>query len=219
MKRVMLIIPLILALAVPAAAIEKPINLALKGGVNWATFSHDGPESGNFDRGIFYGAGGTLSFNVRPGLDLDADVLYLMKGTKYESSGEDYSLEETAHLNYLVCSPMLRFTPHSYGAGPYFMGGIEIGYLLSAEVEATTTDPEGVHNQTSDIKDGLKNMDFGLAFGAGMEFPGQSVDFFLEGRYAFGLTDIHEDAAGEDSFANSIEDRTRGLYLFGGIRF
>jgi hypothetical protein len=75
----------------------------------------------------------------------------------------------------------------SLEAGPQF------SFLTKAEVE-----------NAGDVKDQLKNNDFGLAFGAGLHLP---LGFNAGVRYVLGFTDI-SDVSGE-----SIKNRTFQIYL------
>ena len=65
-----------------------------------------------------------------------------------------------------------------------------------------------------DIKDDVKNIDFGLAFGGGVSLPMGNKTVFVEGRYSLGLTDINDDS---DPDADKI--KTKGIQIMAGITF
>ena len=100
---------------------------------------------------------------------------------------------------------MLKFAFGSSDTKPYVMAGPTVGYLLSAKVK----DPDG----EEDIKDDIKNIDFGLAFGGGVSLPMGNNTFFVEGRYSLGLSDINDDPNDDTKI------KTKGIQIMAGITF
>ncbi|MCK4303865.1 MAG: outer membrane beta-barrel protein [Candidatus Eisenbacteria sp.] len=114
---------MILMLSGPVLAQDKAIDFSLKGGVDWADLQVDPDPDPAYERLMRFGAGAALGFNIRPGFSLDTDVLYMMKGAKWEFSEDDYDSESEIKLDYIVINPMLRFAPAENGSGVYILGG------------------------------------------------------------------------------------------------
>ena len=212
----------------------KAFDFGLKGGVNLADLEFDPDEEVDWESFLRFGGGATLGFNITPTFGLDLDVLYMMKGAKFEGDfliGDvpgygDVSCggEARIELDYLVVKPMLRFTPIQGGASPYLLLGGEIGYLLDAKqvFEATCDlDPPVEIDEEEDFTDVVKDLDFGLNVGAGLEFPVGNMSMIIEGHYSLGLANIYD--ADEDEEATEDEEdlsvKTRGIYGFVGLRF
>ena len=225
-SRVAAVVLLALLLAVPVMAQTKPFILGVKGGVNLANLALDPEPDPKPDMFMGIGFGGSLGFLISPGMTLDTDFLYLQKGAKWEGSGEGELAipDQTYKYTYLVVNPMLRFVVQNQGLRPYFMAGAEVGFLLDAEIESDEDEEEGDEEGDYDLKDFTKSTDFGVNFGAGLEFPSGNSAFFVEARYSLGLTDIVDE--GDDEEGNKQEDeedestaKHRGIYLMAGMRF
>jgi hypothetical protein len=210
---------------------EKAIDFGFKGGINLAELSYDPDpfEDGTgIDKSMYlrFGGGVVLSFNITPTFSIDANALYLMKGSKHTGDGlvyEEYpeyvfDVDARVNLSYIVVNPMIRFSPVAGGVAPYFMVGPEIGFLMDAKMLTEVSGGGETIDGEEDIKDDLKSTDMALNFGAGFEFPSGSSTFFLEAQYSLGLTNISdpEEEEGEDS---ELEIKTKGIYFFAGIRF
>jgi opacity protein-like surface antigen len=223
-SRVAAVVLLALLLAVPVMAQTKPFILGVKGGVNLANLAFDPEPDPKPDMFMGLGFGGSLGFTISPGMTLDTDFLYLQKGAKWEGSGEDEMAipDQTYKYTYLVVNPMLRFVVQNQGLRPYFMAGAEVGFLLDAEIE-TDDGGEEAEEDSYDLKDYTKATDFGVNFGAGLEFPSGNSAFFVEARYSLGLTDIVDEGDAEATKQEDEDDSSsakhRGIYLMAGMRF
>jgi len=72
-----------------------------------------------------------------------------------------------------------------------------------------------------------KAIDFGLGFGAGIEIPTDYLSIILEGRYTFGLLDLHENGtfkvnAGVITLSGNFDDadkyQSNGLQIMVGLK-
>jgi hypothetical protein len=115
---------------------EKAIDFGFKGGINLAELSYDPDlfEDGTgIDKSMYlrFGGGVVLSFNITPTFSIDANALYLMKGSKHTGDGlvyEEYpeyvfDVDARVNLSYIVVNPMIRFSPVAGGGGPLLHGG------------------------------------------------------------------------------------------------
>lgn len=199
----------------------KSFDFGIKGGVNLANLDWDPEQEIDWESFLRFGGGATLGFNITPTFGLDMDVLYMMKGTKaegtLEAQGATCDVEYELRLDYIVFKPMFRFTPIQDGASPYLLLGGELGYLLSADSWAEASCSDGSSGEEEeDIKDTVKDLDFGLNVGAGLEIPAGNMSFLIEGHYSLGLTDINDADENEE---NEPSVKTRGVYGFVGLRF
>ena len=220
---------------ISAEAQVKPINFGFQGGVNLANLTFDPEMEPAPDMLLAFGGGALLSFNVSPNLSLDIDGFYMQKGASYEfeenfgPQGDPSELLRTTidlKMGYVLLCPMLRLNFASQDASPYLLGGLEVGFLMSAHETGTA---EWVNQGTVeseidlDVKDAYKDTSLGINVGAGLSFPAGSGSFFLEGRYALGLTDIVAEDAGDGS-GDELGQPERptvkhtGIYLTAGIR-
>ncbi|MFH1144636.1 MAG: porin family protein [Candidatus Eisenbacteria bacterium] len=218
MRRAAVITLLVLGMAASVAAQSRSISFSLKGGIDYANLNVENSDSDNPDYLLGFGGGITLGTAISPAAGIDLDVLYMRKGAQEEfrsgmDEGETITFE--TKLDYVILSPLLRLAPAGSGPGIYFLGGPEFGYL----VKATSTSSHGDSGYDVDIIDNYKEIDIGASFGMGFSTStAGGAGFFVEGRYAMGFTDlVNEDYAEELGYTPTI--KTRGIYLFGGLRF
>jgi hypothetical protein len=155
------------------------VGIGIKAGANWAN-----QDVSNVDINTVtsYHVGAYVNLNFSDKWGITPEVQYSVYGSEWDQVKVD--------LDYIAIPVMLRFKPISLlslEAGPQF------GFLTKATVE-----------DIGDVKDQLKNNDFGLAFGAGLHLP---LGFNVGARYVLGFTNISEVSE------ESIKNRTIQLYL------
>ena len=193
---VLLIVFAALLIAMPASA---QVNLGVIGGLNLANINTDpDPPSGvDLNSRTGFGVGGVLSFGLGETFALQLEPMYLQKGATAKEAGEEDKLEAA----YIEVPVMIKFPFGSGDTKPYVMAGPTVGWLLSAEVDG------------EDIKDEVKSIDFGIAFGGGVSLPMGNNTVFVEGRYSLGLTDVNDDPTDDTKF------KTKGIQIMAGITF
>lgn len=200
----------VIALAVVAGNADAGRMYAgAKGGVNMADLAGDdagGLDMRNgFSGGVFYGSDFGGQLGVR------GEVLYVMKGAEgdFVIPGDDHGHESIIRLNYLDV-PVLFVA--NFPAGDKFsfniLAGPSFNFNLDAEVEVPS------HNETTDIKDSVKSVEFGAIAGGGLEYMLSSLSIVLDVRYSLGAATIAEDVAGE-----SADIKNRGLGVMAGVMF
>jgi len=178
MKQSILITLLLILAALPFYA-QPGIGFGIKAGANFANQAVkdvDTKSVTDFHVGAYLNLKLSDKFGIRP------EVLYSANGSKWEDVKVDY---DYIAIPVMLCIKPVRLI--SLEAGPQF------SFLTKANVEG-----EG------DVKDQLKNNDFGLAFGAGLHLP---FGFNAGARYVYGFTNI-ADVSGE-----SINNRTFQIYI------
>jgi hypothetical protein len=163
---------------VPFVMNAQGIGIGIKGGANFYN-----PDAKDFDinGATNYHVGGYVNLNLSDKFGITPEVLYSVYGSEWDNAKVD--------LSYIAIPVMLRFKPISLlslEAGPQF------SFLTKAH-----------HEDFGDVKDQLKNNDFGLAFGAGLHLP---LGFQVGARYILGFTNIM------DVSTESVKNRTFQLY-------
>jgi len=203
-KMIILVVALFTLIAVLPATAQ--VNFGVIGGLNLANLSVD-PDAGvDISNRTAFGIGGILSFGVGETLALQLEPMFLQKGAKLKLSEQGFTLEAEIKVSYIEVPAMLKFAFGSGDTKPYVMAGPTVGYLLSAKVKDDM--------EEQDIKDDVKNIDFGLAFGGGVSLPMGNNTLFVEARYSLGLSDINDDPDDPDT---SI--KTKGIQIMAGITF
>jgi hypothetical protein len=193
MKKLAVILGLVLLFAVGATAQDKMVSYGFKAGADIANFTGD--IEGNATKVGFIG-GGFVEYTAAPQIGIQMEILYAMKGTKED--GGDGKLK----FNYLEIPVLFKYMVQTQGSvTPFFFAGPQVGFLLSAKA-----DPGG-----EDIKDGFESVDFGLAFGAGVNVQMQGFVLMLDGRYSLGLTNILKDVPADYSWKTSNIAFTAGV--------
>ena len=170
----------------------------------------DGLETSSLTR---YGAGVRLSIDLASDLSLALSPMYLGKGVEIDipDGVEDVS-RTTARYGYVELPVELRYAFLSGSVKPYLLAGPRLSFLTSGEGKVEfVSGPE----QTEDLKDTTKGVDFGVAFGGGVDLAlGQKAHAFVEGLWALGLTNFNDDPA--DAGATW---KHRGFEIRAGVTF
>ena len=151
-------------------------SFGLKAGVSFGNISNKGILPGNLDNrtgfaaGIYLGSGGAIGFGV--------EGLYAQRGLKSDGT----STEET-RLDYVDVPVYLKIALPLGPVRPFGYAGPQVSY----EVRCKTADgdPCSAYGTTD-----RKKWDYAGVIGAGIKFGG-SVGFGIEGRYVYGLRDLH----------------------------
>ena len=147
------------------------VQLGLKGGVNIASLNQENAE--DLDSRTSFYVGGLAHIHVSRHFAVQPEIFYSGQGGK--------AGDEENKLGYLNIPVLLQYMA---GNGFRLQTGPQLGILLSAKHEV---EPE---NNTFDIKDDIKTVDFGWSFGASYQFP--NCGFGLDARYNLGISNIRE---------------------------
>ena len=196
MKRlIILTVAIVLMFAMSASAFERGLTgYGMKFGMNMANFGgKDAKAEEGEDKKMKMGfaAGGFVTYSITEMFAVQPEVLYTMKGAKYEWEGGS----ATAKVDYLEIPVLAKVTiPTEGNIGPHLFIGPSLGILLSAKekVEIDGEDPEGLAGE-EDAKDWTKSTDFGLVFGAGVDIGMPHSAITIDGRFELGLSTIEKD--------------------------
>ncbi|MBN2731000.1 MAG: PorT family protein [Balneolaceae bacterium] len=174
----------------------EPLTWGLKAGVNVSDFYGDDVNQtdvrSNFSGGIL------LNYRFNDYWALQPEVIFNIKGADVEDglTGENGPAEyEFGYLNIPVLAKF--YIPTGSLFSPNLYAGPEVGFKLYGD------------SNNNDIGDELKDTEFGIAFGAGLDFNigSDPTDFIrtvgLDLRYSLGLTDVF-DTSQEPEARNSV---------------
>lgn len=174
----------------------------IKGGLNFAYVSNVEAAPGldhSRHTGLIFG--GFYRFDLNDIFALQPEVYYSQKGMQV--SGTISGTQVTGKdLLYYIEIPVLmkvkipakgKFIPSLF-AGPY------ASYLLIAKEKSEWNGESGEKNITDD----LKVLDFGLAFGANLDYEIGKGSIILDVRYSLGLLKIQKEGDEPDSKNSSL---------------
>lgn len=204
MKKLVLLTFVLVALALSAFAqgdAGKGITAkGFKAGLVMANLSSDDIEENDMKLG--FAAGAFITYALSPQFAIQPEVMYCMKGTKFSIEGMDEDLKY--NFNYLVVPVMMKYMiPTQGNVAPNLFAGPEVGFLLSAKAK--------MGSEEEDMKDDMKSVDFGLGFGAGVDFKMESATIMLDARYTLGLSNIADTEDDDTSVKNTAIMVTLGV--------
>lgn len=156
------------------------IKFGIKGGVNFATLTGD-TEDVKSRTAFHFGA--VVEIPVSDMFSVQPELLYSGQGAKDDSSDDELKLD---YLNIPVMAKFYVAEGFSLEVGP------QVGFLLSAKEE--------FDGESEDIKDFVKEIDFGVNFGVGYAME---TGLNFGARYNLGLSDINDYG---ESFNDSIKN-------------
>lgn len=128
----------------------------------------------SFKGGYLFGAG--FEYGSKP-ISYEMDVLYFLKTNAYPSRSWSYEMREVS------LPVMARFKPFSGALGFFIAAGVEIALILSHK-QYGWPERDGM---SWDATDFTRKLDYGLVFGAGLDFTFWKISLGIEGRYHHGL--------------------------------
>lgn len=138
---------------------------------------------------------------------IQPEVRYIQRGYGVDVSvsfqGQEQTVEGSINLSYIDIPILARFKFPSGGITPHVIAGPTVGFNLNAESE--------FDDETEDISDGVSGTDFGLEFGAGVDFGLGAGTVTVDARYGLGLTDVPDE--GDISLTN------RAIMITAGFAF
>ncbi len=147
-------------------------KFGVKAGANYANFESSTLQT---DAITSYHAGLVGEFKIINAFSIQPEILYSTQGASYKNAVEEFKAE----LGYISVPIMAKLNlgkKLSIDVGPQF------SYLLSKKVDASTD---------------INEFDFAAAGGLSLKI---TENFFLQGRYTLGLTEIDKNA----DYKNSV---------------
>jgi len=218
---VLFLLPLLFILFMPKA--NGQVKIGVQTGINVTDLNVDLSQEGfkTATRTRFI-AGGILTFDFIPLLTLQFEPAYIQKGAtvnfQFVENNITADIEGTISANYVELPLLLKLTIPSVIIKPYLLAGGSVAFKVGdakLNVEKATVNgvdfidfvPAEERDQTLQVK----NNDYIVSFGAGVELPISLISLLVEARYDIGLTNLNNDPT------DDTEYKTRGLQVKAGI--
>ena len=156
------------------------IMFGLKAGMNFSMISGD--DSDDFDGKFGIHAGIVAEFPLLDQFSLQPELMYSSQGDKGSFVEEGLKMDAELKLDYLILPVMAKYY---VGDGFSLEAGPQIGFTVNSELSVKA---EGM-SVTVDLKDLVKDIDFGFGFGLGYKLE-NGLNF--SGRYYVGITNFIE---------------------------
>ncbi|MCH8300290.1 MAG: PorT family protein [Candidatus Marinimicrobia bacterium] len=185
-------------------------------GITSSNMSVD-PDSGDsFDSKLGFTIGGVIEYPINDNLNLRSGLSITQKGSEFNADILGLKLESSTNLLYLTIPVLAQYKLNSAGNTPYGLGGLDIGILMSADLESKITGEFLGISFDSDtsfsIKDSLSSTDIALNIGAGYMMERGYSKIYVEILYSLGLLDI-------DSVDDDVALKTKGIIVGVGYIF
>ena len=173
-----------------------------------------------------YGIGGIIGYKLDDHFALELEPTYLRKGGTQMANAGNPNIDITLSVLEI---PLFMKASFGTTVRPYVKAGPVLGFVLSSEAESEQGGVVGGNaSQTylADLNNVIKNMDFGVTFGAGISFLAGKYTIFVDGRYSIGMIDLFQAGqiewrSADDSFVvesnESSELSTKGLQIMAGM--
>jgi hypothetical protein len=170
-----------------SASAQGLAGYGFKVGLNMANLSGDDVIEGT-DSKMGFCLGGFVTYSLNEMIALQPEVLYTMKGAKWEEEVFGETLEVTWTLDYLEIPILAKVVIPTQGTvKPNLFVGPALGINLRGKAKAEIAG----ESEEGDIED-MKSTDFGLVFGAGIDFGLPHSAITVDGRYVMGLSTIDD---------------------------
>ena len=181
------------------------VEFGAKAGPSFGMLAAD-PEGEDYDRRIAAAGGGFVVLPLGDKFGVQFEALFSPKGAKLYA--EDLDLTSTLVLNYLDFPVLARISPGSPAF--HLFGGPYVGVRVSATRQISASGGGITSGERTDMSGEVERFDWGLVAGAGIHRGRRLV---IDGRYAWGLTDVNKDTS------LGVRFRSRVLTILAGVRF
>lgn len=173
-----------------ASVSAQGLTAGLKAGMNIANVHGDDVKLAEalgveFSSNIGLCVGGFVTYSLSDMFAIQPELLFTMKGAKMEVAG----YKETVKVNYLEIPVLAKLSiPTPGNVKPSLFVGPSLAIKLSAKAEWEEDGESG----EEDISEEVKSTDFGLVFGAGIDFGLGQGKLTVDARYTLGLTKVQK---------------------------
>lgn len=214
MKKILLTVA---AVAAFMSVQAQDAKFGVKAGLNVYTLTGDIEGASSLTG---FHVGGIAEFKLSDNFAIQPELMYSLQGAKSETSGSEttggftssFSGESKVKLGYLNIPVLAKYY---VAEGFSLQAGPQLGLLLNAKSEYDITSSAGGFSVSEsgemDVKDSFKSIDLGLAAGAGYD---TEFGLFFQARYVVGLSNISEEADGEE-----FDIKNAGFQLSVGYKF
>jgi len=170
------------------------LSFGLKGGLNIANLRGE-DVTVDMDSRIGLCAGGFVAIDVLGIITIQPEVLFSMKGAKYDTLLFGEPVSTSLEFNYIEIPVLVKYSLPLPGIiKPNLFIGPSLGINLNAKAIAKIGDL----SVEDDVKEDIKSTDFCLVLGGGVDFELDIGKLAIDVRYTMGLTTIDDTAVEED---------------------
>jgi len=184
----------------------------IKFGMNSSNIDVTGKDSigMNWQSQGYITVGGFVDLNINENISFQSEIFYVRKGAKYSGTvlGTNFGEEFSGKYIEIPILMKLKF-PAEKNLGLGIFAGPYIALNLSAKRKAVIGG-----NLNEENFEEIKDQDFGLVFGGGLEFKFGLGMITLDVRYSLGLSNVYKPLESED-----IIVKTRAFLALIGIGF
>ncbi len=202
MQRSLMILGVILGLtcfASTASAEFRFEGVGLKGGISFSGAAYADDDLNTLaDTKLGFSAGAQFVLGFHPIFALQPELLFVNKGNSFKVSALGISTDNTISTNYLEV-PILAVLrlPLIEGITPYVMGGPYAGYFLFGSQTTATSNRSETNNFDADD---INRLDFGAAFGAGVNLQLANFVLTVDLRHAMGFNNVSARFSDDENF-------------------
>lgn len=186
------------------------IIFGLKAGMNFSMITGD--DTDDFDGKFGIHAGIVAEFPLSDQFSLQPELIYSAQGDKGSFVEDGLKMDAELKLDYLILPVMAKYY---VGDGFSLEAGPQIGFVVNSELSVKA---EGM-SVTVDLKDLVKDIDFGFGFGLGYKLEN---GLNLSGRYYVGITNFIESEGsllGETIYSDGSKNHNNVFQLSIGYFF
>jgi len=203
MKLRLTLLALFVAFSSVSVYSQTTLALGLEAGLNLANVSITPSQTSNSRTGLIIG--GVMDIGISKNIGVTSGLRYIMKGFQVTNQGATF----TDKLSYLEVPALLKVKFPLTEIKPYVIGGPVLGIRVSASEEQSN----GTQTNDVDASSAFESIDFGLLFGAGMDFNvATKTDLFVQAGYSFGLSNIWKQTT-------TVTVKNYGIQITGGVKF
>jgi len=194
-------------LLVATVSAESKMKFGIKAGAVMANMSGEGWNtmeeivSGSIEKKSLMGMAGGLFVEYplgTSGVSLQPEFLYVMKGSKGETTIDDVTFTRKLKNDYIEVPVLIKYNFTSAGkTSPFMFVGPVAAFNIASKVQDKNP-PDDPNYGDFDIEN-AKSLDFGLTIGGGLGLAmGQSGKLTFDLRYTVGLGKIYDDVTSAD---------------------
>ncbi len=195
-------------------------GLNIKQGLNISTILTDWQYIDE-DKKMYLGSisGIGFSFGIVDFFTIQPEILFSMKGIRFNIDDFTVEFDQIFALNYLEFPVLFKFNIPSSKLIPNFYIGPGFDVLLSAKEKIVSAEGNDEGDIFENIKEDVNNYDFILVSGGGLELLIKKIRILLDIRYSIGLINIEINNISsftnfEKSFLNSSISTFIGLAFY-----
>jgi hypothetical protein len=197
MKRFKVLMLAAMAMLLMAGPAQAQMSAGIVGG---ASLANIGGDVEGTDMKVGFAGGAFFAIDLHPYFMLQFTGQYVQKGAK-ETFADVTEKSKVDYLELLV--PLTLTIPiEDSPIEPRLFAGPAVGYLMSCKIADV------------DCKDFTKSVDYGVFFGAGVDYMVGSGAIMLDAWYNLGLANINDDV---DSDEFKVKNKT--IQIMAGYRF